>query len=146
MTTSTLPSTLAQRVRYLREKRYMTAALLAKRAQVPLQTIEDIEAGIETFLAPAIRMRLARALHVRPMVIREVENEPLNLSMETPKLQRESLGLLEAMRANPEGAHVCIRCGAPMTVRLFERQDLQENRFTVIKANCTQCLFRLTDD
>ncbi len=141
-----LPATLAERVRALRERRYITVEGLANRAQVPVRMIEDIEAGIETFLAPAVRQRIARVLHVRPAQIQEVERPPDYESAETPMLQRKGLGLREAILAEPDAPHLCPSCGAPLAVRLFERRDLQDNALTVIKANCTRCLFRLTDD
>jgi transcriptional regulator with XRE-family HTH domain len=143
---SKLPATLAERVRFLREKRYMTAEALALKAQLPLRTIEDIEAGIELFLAPAIRQRLARVLHVRPSQIQEVEKQPNYTNDETPMLQRKGLHLHEAILRAPDAPHLCPSCGAPLAVRLFERRDLQDNLLVVVKAHCTKCLFRLSDD
>ena len=141
-----LPTTLAERVRYLRERRMMSLEYLAHKAQVPLRMVEDIEAGIETFLAPAVRQRIARVLHVRPVQIQEAETPPEQSSAETPMLQRKGLHLREAILEEPDAPHLCPSCGAPLAVRLFERRDLQNNALTVIKANCTRCLFRLTDD
>lgn len=147
MPPTSLPPTLAERVRYLREQQSMPPAVLAWKARIPLSTIEDIEAGVETFLAPSVRSRLARALHVRPGQIQEVEKPPEErISPETPRLQRESLNLLEDMRQDPERDYHCPRCEAPLVVRLFERRDLKDNLFTVVKAHCTRCMFRLTDD
>ncbi len=144
---SSLPETLAQRVRHLREQQDMPPEVLAWKARVPLSMVEDIEAGIETFLSPAIRSRLARVLHVRPAQLREVETPPEEaISLEVPVLQRKSLDLLEAIRQDPQGAFHCPRCQAPLVARLFERRDLQDQTFTVVKAHCTQCMFRLTDD
>jgi transcriptional regulator with XRE-family HTH domain len=143
---SPLPPTLAERIRFLREKRYMTAELLAIKAQVPLQMVEDIEAGIEMFLAPAVRQRIARALHVRPSQIEEVEKPFDLISAETPMLQQKGMDLREAILREPDAPHLCPSCGAPLAVRIFERRDLQDNLLVVIKANCTRCLFRLTDD
>lgn len=144
--TSNLPPTLAERVRFLREKRYMTPAVVAMQARISLQTMEDIEAGIEMFLAPAVRQRLARVLHVRPSQIQEVEKQPNYSNPEAPMLQRKGWSLHEAILDDPDAPHLCPSCGAPLAVRLFERRDLQNNPLTVVKANCTQCLFRLSDD
>jgi transcriptional regulator with XRE-family HTH domain len=145
-TGSKLPPTLAERVRFLREKRYMTQEAVAIKAQIPLRTVEDIEAGIELFLAPAVRQRLARVLHVRPGQIQEVEKQPYSEAPETYKLQRKGLSLHEAILRDPDAPHLCPSCGAPLAVRIFERRDLHDNPLTVIKAHCTQCLFRLSDD
>jgi transcriptional regulator with XRE-family HTH domain len=141
-----LPKTLAERVRFLRERRYMTPEAVAIKAQIPLKMVEDIEGGVELFLSPAVRQRLARVLHVRPGQIQEVEKQPSYASPETPALQRKGLNLHEAIQREPDAPHLCPSCGAPLAVRIFERRDLQDNLITVIKANCTQCLFRLSDD
>lgn len=146
MPPSPLPPTLAGRIRHLREKRYMTPDLLAIKAQVPVGLIEDIEAGIELFLAPSVRQRIARVLHVRPSQISEVEIQPEFNDAEVPLLQRKGFSLREAILEDPDAPHLCPSCGAPLAVRLFERRDLQDRPLIVIKANCTRCLFRLTDD
>lgn len=143
---SSLPATLAERIRFLREKRYMTPEMLAMKALVPLSMVEDLEAGIEMFLSPAVRQRIARVLHVRPSQIAEAEKPPEFDNAEAAVLQRKALALREAILGDPDAPHLCLSCGAPLAVRLFERRDLRDNPLTVIKANCTRCLFRLTDD
>jgi len=142
----TLPHTLAERIRFLREKRFLTPAALALRAQVPLKTIEDIEAGIELFLAPSLRQRLSKILQVRPADIRDVEKPPSVPFSEIAAMQEKSKILHEDIMADPDGEHVCPCCGASMLVRMFERRDLHNRPFLAMKANCTQCLFRLEDD
>ncbi len=144
--TSPLPPTLAERIRFLREKRYMTPALLAQKAQVTVSMVEDLEAGIEMFLAPAVRQRIARVLQVRPSQIEEVEKPPETESAETPMLQRKGLTLRDEILQDPDAPHLCPSCGAPLAVRVFERRDLQDRPLLVIKCNCTRCLFRMTDD
>ena len=141
-----LPPTLALRVRHLREKRYMTPDLLAMKAQVPVRMVEDIEGGIELFLAPAVRQRIARVLHVRPSELLEVEVQPEFNDADGPMLQRKGLDLRDAIMQDPDGPHCCPSCDAPLVSRIFERRDLQDRPLLVIKANCTQCLFRMTDD
>jgi transcriptional regulator with XRE-family HTH domain len=143
---SSLPVTLAERIRFLREKRYLTAEMLAMKALVPVSMIEDIEAGIEMFLAPSVRQRIARVLHVRPTQIQEAEKLPEINDAETPMLQRKGISLREEILRDPDAPHLCPSCGAPLAVRQFERRDLQDNPLLVIKANCTRCLFRMTDD
>jgi len=143
---SPLPPTLAERIRFLREKRYMTPALLAQKAQVPVSMVEDLEAGIEMFLAPAVRQRIARVLQVRPSQIEEVEKPPESESAETPMLQRKGLNLRDEILQDPDAPHLCPSCGAPLAIRVFERRDLQDRPLLVIKCNCTRCLFRMTDD
>lgn len=124
----------------------LTPDLLALRAQVPVRLVEDLEGGLETFLAPAIRQRLARVLHVRPAQIQELEKPPSIFNPNAATLQHKSVGLHEAILRDPTAPQVCPNCSAPLAIRLFERRDLQNNLLTVVKANCTQCLFRLADD
>lgn len=143
---SPLPNTLAERVRYFREKRQLTAPVLASRALVSLQMVEDIEAGIEMFLAPSVRQRLARVLHVQPRQIEEVEKTPEVNDTEIPMLHRKGISLREAILEDPEAPYLCPSCGAPLAVRFFDRRDLKDKPLIVIKANCTRCLFRMTDD
>jgi hypothetical protein len=141
-----LPPTLAGRVRFWREQRMFSPELLALKGRLPLRLVEDIESGLETFLSPAIRQRLARALHVRAEQIREVEKPPKAPSAGSVALQRAGVTLHEAILRAPDASHPCPACGAPLSVRLFDRQDLHGNPLKVLKAACTTCLFRLTDD
>jgi hypothetical protein len=143
---SPLPPTLAERVRYLRERRMLSPEFLAHKAQIPIGMVEDIEAGIEMFLAPAVRQRIARVLQVRPSQIQEVEKPPPMQNPDAPMLQRKSIDLHEAILQDPDAPHLCPSCGAPLAVRVFERRDLRDQLLIVVKANCTRCLFRLTDD
>ena len=143
---SSLPATLAERIRFLRERRYMSPEMLAAKALIPVEMVEDLEAGIEMFLAPSVRQRIARVLHVRPSQIEEAEKPPEMNDAETPMLQRKGVTLREDILQAPDAPHLCPSCGAPLAVRLFERRDLMDNPLNVIKANCTRCLFRLTDD
>ncbi len=143
---STLPNTLALRVQYLRQRRMLSVEYVADKAQVPVKMLEDIEAGIETFMAPAIRQRIARVLQVRPSQLREVEKSMLVEAPDGPVMRAKGKTLHEAILSDPDDAHFCPRCEAPLAVRVFERRDLRDKPLIVIKANCTKCLFRLTDD
>jgi transcriptional regulator with XRE-family HTH domain len=134
-----LPDTLAQRVRFLREQRGVTIQRLAELCGLSVQLIEDIEAGIELFLAPSSRQRLARGLRVQSAVIKMVEKP-------VPRPERTGKGpqppSLEALWANPEQRLYCPECGAELTVRMFERQDLQGHPIHTAKIHCTRCLYR----
>ena len=50
-----LPKTLARRVSFLRNARRIHIAELSLKAQVPVKLLEDIEAGIKTWLPVTIR-------------------------------------------------------------------------------------------
>ena len=68
-----LPKTLASRVSFLRNARRIHIAELSLQAKVPLQLLEDIEAGIETWLPTSIRQRISIVLKVDPKILEEVE-------------------------------------------------------------------------
>lgn len=143
---SGLPATLAGRVRFWRERRMLSPELLALKSHLPLRLIEDIESGLETFLSPATRQRLARALHIQADRIREVEKPPQAPLCETASLRQAGFNLHEAILRDPSASHPCPACGAPLNIRLFERRDLHGSPLEVIKASCVACLFRLADD
>jgi len=147
--TPQLPATLAQRVRFLREQRMLSLEHVAHHARISLRQLEDIEAGIEMFLSPSVRQRLARVLRVRPQRLKDVEQPPQPSREEMSGIayrQAKGAELLEAIRENPAEAYRCPDCAAALVIRVFERRDLHDQPFSVIKAHCSQCLFRLTDD
>jgi transcriptional regulator with XRE-family HTH domain len=143
-----LPLTLAERIRFLREQRLLTIPLLAHKVHLSSRQIEDIESGIELFLSPAIRARLAGALHVTPACIKAVEKIPDGVapSLDSATSRSESLSLYEAILIDPEANHDCPECCAQLRVQTFERRDFNDKPLLVIKVHCSQCLFRLTDD
>lgn len=138
------PLTLAVRMQEWRERRMLTQAALAQRAFLPISVIEDIESGVELFLPTIIRQRLARILHIHPRQIQELERPPKQA--QNLALQAKGGSLLQAILDNPEASHRCPACGASLNVRFFKRFDLQNRPLNVVKASCSMCLFRLTDD
>lgn len=146
-----MPDTLARRVQFLREARDLTPRRLAELCALPLQQVEDIEAGIEGFLAPAIRSRLARALHVPGDWILEVERRPTladitgaplpTSSGEASLLLNIALPWFEIL-AQPTAAFSCPDCGRTLQVRKFQRLDLDDRAIDTLKIHCTGCLFR----
>ena len=142
-----LPLTLAARVQHLREALDLTPRQLSRKSLVSLEMIEDIEAGVELFLAPSVRLQLCRALRVKPSVIQEVEirveeEEYWDFKAFGP----EEAHLLRQMAQRPEATYTCLKCKAPMVVREFHRRDMEDNPIRVIKAHCTQCLFQLASE
>lgn len=150
-TKTTLPDTLAKRVQYLREVRDMTQRQLAQKTAMTEQAIHDIEAGLELFLSPAIRQRLARELRVKADTLKEVESHPekedsLNDFKVQQKRKQASLLMVSKIRAGITQGLMCPECEHDMVVQIFSREDLEGNRFDVIKAHCSSCLFRLETD
>ncbi|MEM0950980.1 MAG: helix-turn-helix domain-containing protein [Cyanobacteria bacterium P01_H01_bin.74] len=140
----TLPDTLAQRLQFLRDERFFSVKALANKVQVDHKVIEDIEAGLVLFLAPALRQRLARVLHVSASVLFEVEKRNEDDVEATAK--NASLALHNAILIEPEAEHLCPTCAAPLIVQVFERRDFNDKPLMVLKVHCSKCLFRLTDD
>lgn len=136
-----LPESLALRVQALREQLDLTQRQLAKKAIVPLELIQDLESGLEVFLAPATRLKLSRALRIKPDVLEDVEKRPT-----APKKDRDVKFLLEQIVAQPDEAYDCPDCDNALIIRQFDRLDLQDNPLVTIKVQCSQCLFRWTTD
>jgi len=145
-----LPDTLAQRILYLREAQDLTQRQLAAKAIVQLSLIEDLEAGLELFLAPSVRLKIARALRVKPDVIEEVEKKinPLQPHVEeadatTSEEQMiwRSKALLKEIQMNPNKDYHCPYCNSALIIREFERRDLDDTLLKAYKIQCSQCLF-----
>lgn len=138
-----LPDTLALRLRHFRDLRDLTVRQLSQKSLVPVNVIEDIEAGLETFLSPATRQKLAKALRVRADQIKEVEKIPYPEVPEAPMAVKSGTAfLIDQLRHYPDKSHACPLCGKPVAARFFERRDLNDLPIQVIKAHCTECLFR----
>ncbi len=135
-----LPETLALRVQHLRHLLNMTPNGLAKKAQVPLTLVEDLEAGLVSFLSPAVRQKIARALRCPSDVLREVEKTPDKPFKASPIAKKQ---MLEAIIRSPYGTYTCPECEGELRIQYFERRDLEDNPITAIKVNCLKCLFRL---
>lgn len=146
-----LPETLAKRVQHLRGVRDMTVRQLAQQTALPVQMIEDIEAGLELFLSPAVRQRLARILRVKADVLEEVESKPEKESTLTElkqqqRIKQKSLLLVNQIKTGITENLTCPECEKDMIVQIYPREDLEGNKFEVIKAHCSSCLFRLETD
>jgi transcriptional regulator with XRE-family HTH domain len=138
----TLANTLALRVQQLREQYGYSQERLAELANLPLSQIQDIEAGIELFLSPSVRQKLARVLKTRASVLKAVE-KPQQTQL-TPYLSPEARErYIEEILHHPNQAYDCLICGGPLAVRLFNRRDLEDNPLVEVKAHCSRCLFRL---
>lgn len=133
-----LPTTLAQRLQVLRERKYFSQVGLAEAANVPLSLVRDIEAGLVLFLSASQRQKLARVLVVSPSIIKAVEVAPLQPHQE----EEQWLALLIQMRHDPHQPYPCPSCGKPLVVRHFYREDLAGSPLTEVKTHCSACLFK----
>ena len=138
-----LPNTLASRVSFLRNARRIHIAELSLQAKVSINLLEDIEAGIETWLPTAIRQRIARVLKVDPKILEEVEVK--NLKTET--LYRDPPGeLIERICEEIlEGVSniKCPLCNSEMKVWVQDGFDLNGAPIKTPKGYCKSCVFQV---
>ncbi|MBX2860143.1 MAG: helix-turn-helix domain-containing protein [Vampirovibrio sp.] len=137
-----LPTTLARRVRFLREELGITPRKFGELCILPEKAIEDIEAGIETFLAPSIRVRMARILRVKPEVLKEVERRPPLYQPVAGVTADWEASFQKAVLENPDRAYYCPNCGEKLNVRVFDRWTLEGVPVVSLKVRCSGCLFR----
>ena len=137
-----LPKTLASRVSYIRNARRLHIAELSEQARVPIELLEDIEAGIETWLATTIRQRIARVLKVDPDILEEVEVKSIKQDFEcNPPIE-----LLERIQEDILSGVIdtkCPICQSPLKSWIQEGFDLNEQSIKIPKAHCTVCVFQL---
>ncbi len=143
--TEGLPKTLASRVSFLRNARKIHIAELALKARVPVKLLEDIEAGIETWLSVTVRQRIASILKVDPIILEEVEVKTISsqeLQKEPPMelLERISEDILSGIKNIN-----CPLCSSPLKIWIQEGLDLNENPVKAAKAHCTVCVFQLRE-
>ena len=138
-----LPKTLASRVSFLRNERRIHIADLSLQAKVPIQLLEDIEAGIETWLPTSVRQRISIVLKVDPKILEEVEVK--NLKVE--ELYREPPGeLIERICEEIlEGVNdiKCPLCSNEMKVWIQDGFDLNGAPIKTPKGYCKSCVFQL---
>ena len=138
-----LPKTLASRISYIRNGRRIHLAELSLQAKVPIKLLEDIEAGIETWLPTAMRQRIARVLKVDPIILEEVEvkNELYEDLPKDPPL--ELIERIEEDILSDKKDLNCPVCGSPLRAWIQKGLDLNEEPTRSAKAHCTKCVFQL---
>ena len=135
-----LASTLAQRVFQLREFRNITLRDLARLCRFSPQRIEDIEAGMETWLSATDRQLLAKALGVEPSLLLEVE---VRLHEEGSKeFDRQCQDIYKAILMG-ERDLLCPRCQGTLRCSIQEALDMEGAPMRLPKAFCMKCPFVL---
>ncbi len=138
-----LPKTLASRVSFLRNGRRIHIAELSLQAKVPLKLLEDVEAGIETWLPTSVRQRIAIVLKVDPKILEEVEVK----NQSTEEAYRNPPGeLIERICEEIlEGASdiKCPLCTGEMKVWIQDGFDLNGNQIKDPKGYCKSCVFQI---
>lgn len=135
-----LAPTLAQRVGQLRDFRNMTVRDLGKLSRLGIVRVEEIEAGMESWLSSTDRQLLAKALSVEPRLLLEVEVRPNLEESVAQKLELESISA-----AILEGARdlECPDCGGTLKCSIQEGYDMENQPVAFAKAFCTTCPFIL---
>lgn len=134
-----LATSLARRVQQLRDFRNMTVRDLGKYSRLGLQRIEDIEAGIETWLSATERQLLAKGLAVEPMLLQEVEIRPYGSD---EHLQEAQPRLAEAILSGRRELQ-CPQCGGSLRCSVQDALDLDGLPTRFAKAYCLKCPFVL---
>lgn len=130
--------TLAKFIQTRRKELDITPKWLAIAANIPLDTIEDIEAGKELFLPVTIRQSLAKILKCEPDEIKRLEKDIAN-DIVSPEI----IESLKQLILNGAGGLKCPKCGAPLDTRVARMYDLEDNLVLHAKAHCTKCPFQI---
>ncbi|MCA0312785.1 MAG: helix-turn-helix domain-containing protein [Candidatus Melainabacteria bacterium] len=138
-----LETTLSRRVSQLRRLRNLTLEEVSERTNFTVARLEDIEAGLETWLSATDRQKLARALTVDPPVLQEVEVKPrLEPSADPKRWQAILDDLTESILLGARELS-CPQCGHTLRCRVQEGLDINENPIFFAKAFCQKCPFTL---
>jgi hypothetical protein len=136
--------TLAQRIRAVREFRNMTVRDLASSTRFPIARVEDMEAGIETWLSTTERQIMARALSLDPNLLHEVESRVI----ESPEVFKENAGedsYGEIVSKILDGALTldCPNCGDKLKCSIKDGLDIDGYPIQLARASCQKCPFIL---
>jgi transcriptional regulator with XRE-family HTH domain len=137
-----LEGTLARRVLQLREMRNLTLLDLSERSHFTVKRLEDIEAGLETWLSASDRQRLARALVVDAITLQEVE---VRRALDKEDTVQYAAILREIADSVLTGARelTCPQCGNTLRCRVQEGLDIDGQPIYFAKAYCLKCPFTL---
>lgn len=138
-----LPSTLGSRILYLRNARHIHIAELSYQARVSIGFLEDIEAGIETWLSTSIRQRIARVLKVDPNVLEEVEIKKSNTNVDMRNPPYEVIERIQEQILLGDSNILCPMCKSPLKVWIQEGFGLNGEPIKSPKGHCTMCVFQL---
>ncbi len=130
--------TLAQFIQQKRDDLGLSPKGLAMQTNLPLETIEDIEAGKDLFLSVTVRQNLAKILRCAPEEIKKYEKDFNNHIVSD-----QIIDSLKELILNEAGGLKCPVCGAPLVTRIQKLYDLEDNLMLHPKAHCTKCSFQI---
>lgn len=135
-----MEKTLAQFIQHKRDDLGLSVKGLAVQCNLPLNLIEDIEAGKELFLPVTIRQNLAKILRCTPEEIKALEKD-----FSTYTISEEIINSLKELILKGAGGLKCPKCGAPLVTRIQKLYDLEDNLTLTPKAHCSKCSFHITE-
>lgn len=140
-----LAPTLARRIAQVREFRNMTVRDLATTSNFSVKRIEDLEAGLETWLSSADRQRLAKALTLEPRVLQEVEQRypdiaplPESHLLDAKTAERLAQDILDGVENLK-----CPDCGSPLRTNVIDGFDMDGYPTQFPKGFCSKCPYVL---
>ncbi len=113
---------------------------LAKKTNIKLEILEDIEAGKELFLSVTQRQQLARILKCSPKDLKELER-----SYEFEIVSQDTVDELKSRILKRETNLRCPLCGEPLVTRIAKMYDLEDNLILQPKAHCVKCVFQIKE-
>ncbi len=131
---------LAQYVSEKREQVGLSQTGLAKKTNLTVKMIEDIESGNELFLATSIRQKLAKGLKVEPYEIKKYE-KTVDVSLISDAQYLEDLKI--KILAGEGNECVCPVCGSKLDTRIAKMYDLEDKLMLHPKAHCIKCPFQI---
>lgn len=107
--------------------------------------MEDIEAGIETWLSASDRQLLAKALSIEPILLHEVETRSVagHHVKDTLMLDRATSQQLSVAILNGTRELECPDCGGTLKCSIQEGIDIEGRPIQFPKAFCFKCPFIL---
>ena len=131
---------LAQFVQQSRELLGLSASGLAKKCNLELTLIQQIEAGEELFLPTTVRQSLAKGLKCSLDQIKELEKDFENKFVDASIMEELKRKIL-----NGENGLTCPKCHSPLVTRIAKMYDLEDNLMLHPKARCSKCVFQIKD-
>lgn len=129
---------LSEFIQQKREKIGLSVSGLAKRANISIEVLEDIEAGKELFLSVTQRQQLARVLKCSPKELKSHER-----NYEFKMVEQDEIDSLRTRILNRETNLRCPMCGEPLITRIARMYDLEDNLVLEPKAHCVKCIFQI---
>ena len=131
---------LAEFIIEKREIAGLSAIGLAKKTNIKLEIIEDLESGKELFLSVTQRQQLAKVFKCSPNEIKEHER-----SYEFEIVSFEVIEELKNRILKRETNLRCPMCGEPLITRIARMHDLEDNVVLQPKAHCVKCIFQIKE-